>query len=353
MTEHLLRFIEQLKTDRRMASFDEAATKQIVLLRILSLLGWDIYNIDEVVPEYAVGPQRVDYSLRDSNTNKVFIEAKKVGEDLDKHQEQLLGYSFKEGVKLAILTNGISWRFYLPLNEGSWEQRKFYAIEIYNQDSKDIADRFIDYLEKQNVCSGRAIQIAEEVYKGRQKEYLIKETLPKAWNKIVSEPDELLIEIIADYTEKLCGYKPENVVVENFVSSDILVGRSQLEPQKARDTIRKPTTVTNQSYIGKSVTAFVLSGTRYEVKYWIEVLTQVCRIMYKCHRDSFHKVLQLRGTKRPYFTENMDELRIPQQIENSGIYMETNLSSNSIVNICLNVIALFSYSAKDFSVDAH
>ena len=41
------------------------------------------------------------------------------------------------------------------------------------------------------------------------------------------------------------------------------------------------------------------------------------------------------------------------RIEEDGIYMETNLSSNSIVTMCLNVIALFGYSAKDFSVDAY
>ena len=42
--------------------------------QILSLLRWDIYNIGEVVPEYSVGSQRIDYALRHSNANKVFIK---------------------------------------------------------------------------------------------------------------------------------------------------------------------------------------------------------------------------------------------------------------------------------------
>ena len=98
MRERLLPFVEQLKSDGRIASFDEAATKQTVLLRILSLLGWDTYNIDEVIPEYSVSTQRVDYALRHSNVNKAFIEVKKVGEDLEKHQEQLLNYSFNSSL---------------------------------------------------------------------------------------------------------------------------------------------------------------------------------------------------------------------------------------------------------------
>ncbi len=243
MEEELLSLVKQLKSDRRLASFDEAATKQIVLLRILSLLGWDIYNIDEVMPEYSVGSQRVDYALRHSNANKVFIEVKKVGEDLERHQEQLLNYSFKEGVSLAILTNGISWRFYLPLHEGSWEQRKFYTVEIYDQNSEDIVGRFLDYLAKEKVYSGGHIQNAEAVYKSRQKEYQFRDTLPKAWNKLISEPDELLVELIADATEKLCGYKPDNSVVEFFISSNITGGRVSAETRIAKEPIRK-TTVT-------------------------------------------------------------------------------------------------------------
>lgn len=353
MEEELLSLVEQLKSDRRLASFDEAATKQIVLLRILSLLGWDIYNIDEVMPEYSVGSQRVDYALRHSNANKVFIEVKRVGEDLERHQEQLLNYSFKEGVSLAILTNGMSWRFYLPLHEGSWEQRKFYTVEIYDQKSEDIVSRFLDYLAKENIYSGKCIQNAEAVYKSRQREYLVRDTLPKAWDKLISEPDDLLIELIADATEKLCGYKPDNSVVEHFISSNIAGGQVSTEVRIAKEPIRKTTITKLGSYIGKSVTAFIFKNTRYEVRYWIEILSQICKLTYNLHRSSFESVLQLRGSKRPYFTRNPNELRVPQQIEDSDIFMETNLSSVQIVRISVNVILLFGYSEKDLIIEAH
>ena len=335
MKEPLLQLVEQLKSDRRLASFDEAATKQIVLLQILSLLGWDIHSIDEVVPEYAVGSQRVDYSLRNSGANKAFVEVKRVGEDLERHQEQLLNYSFKEGVRLAVLTNGISWRFYLPLLEGSWEQRKFYTIEIYDQDSKDIVDRFVDYLEKENVCSGKSIQIAEEVYKGRQKEYLIKETLPKAWNKLISEPDELLIELIADATEKLCGFKPDSLIVESFISSGTVIEQIPVETPRGERRTKISIDTKGEGYKGKSVNSFIFCNTSYEVKYWIDVLTQVCKIIYNLHPSDFDRVLQLKGRNRPYYTRNPNELRVPQRVE---------------VKMSLDVISLFGYSGKDFSV---
>lgn len=353
MEEQLLYFVEQLKSDRRLASFNEATTKQIVLLRILALLSWDIHNIDEVMPEYSVGSQRVDYALRHSNENKVFIEVKRVGEDLERHQEQLLNYSFKAGVSLAILTNGMTWRFYLPLQGGSWERRKFYTVEIYDQKSEDIVSRFLDYLAKENVYSGKHIQNAEAVYESSQRENLVRDTLPKAWDKLISEPDDLLIELIADATEKLCGYKPDNSVVEHFISSNITGGRDSNEGGRAKGTIRNTPIIIPGSYINKKVTAFIFNNTRYNVRSWKEVLLQICKLTYNLHRSSFESVLQLRGSKRPYFSSNPNDLRHPQQIENSDIFVETHLNSNSIVRISVNVISLFGYSEKDLIIEAH
>lgn len=357
MKDKLEEFVNHLKSDRRLRTFDEAATKQVVLLRFLSILGWDIHDIDEVVPEYIVGCQRVDYAFRDSGTNKVFIEVKKINEDLDKHQEQLLGYAFKEGVKLAILTNGISWRFYLPLYEGSWDQRKFYTIDIYDQATDDMISRFIDYLEKKNVCSGKSIQIAESIYKNNQKDYIIQQTLPKAWNKLLLEPDELLVDLIGEATEKICGYKPDSTQIECFISKiinqNVYMPSIDSKPLKNKITQKRPPITVpsvTEAYAGKYISSFIFRGERYEVKYWIDVLTKICSLMYSIHFSSFNKVLQLQGRKRPYFTRNPDELRVPQQVGNSDMYMETNLSSNQIIKIVISVITLFGYSERDFSV---
>lgn len=356
MREKLLLLINQLKSDKRLISFDEASTKQAVILRILSLTGWDTFNIDEVNPEYSIAGKRVDFSLRHSNVNKAFIEVKKIGEDLEKHQEQLLNYSFQEGVKLSILTNGITWWFYLPLHEGSWEQRKFYTIEIYDQNAEEIVGRFIDYLAKENIISGKAITNAEAIYKSRQKNYLIKETLPKAWSKLISEPDELLIDLLAEATEKLCGYKPAHSAVEHFISANLSkIGtpyRSEAEKKVDLPKI-KIGTETNESYISKSVTAFNFKGTRYEVRFWKDILIKICNLMSSMHRNNFERVLNLQGRKRPYFTKNSNELRIPKKIKGTDIFVEINLSANSIVKMCLDVLSLFGYSKEDFTIEAH
>jgi hypothetical protein len=49
---------------------------------------------------------------------------------------KLLNYSFQEGVKLAILTNGIAWWFYLPRHEGSGEYGSFSLKQTWRHFAK-------------------------------------------------------------------------------------------------------------------------------------------------------------------------------------------------------------------------
>ncbi|MEM5948602.1 restriction endonuclease subunit R [Spirochaetia bacterium 38H-sp] len=355
MNEEMFNLIEDLKKDRRLFSFDEAATKQVVVLKILKALGWNPFNIDEIYPEYSVGSKRVDYALRYNMRDKVFIEVKKIREDLEKHQEQLLNYSFKKGVKLSILTNGISWWFYLPLREGSWEQRKFYTIEIYDQKTEDIVNKFEEFLSKENVISDRAVENAENLYKSRQKEYLTRETLPKAWNKIITEPNELLVELLADTTEKLCGYKPDNETAEEFLIK-ITQGTTTNTKKKIQTTTQpeynKISDISSDSYSGKRIVSFTFKGTRYPVQSWKELLIKIVNLMLSAHKEQFNIVLNLAGQKRPYFTRNPNELRNPEKIDNTDIYIETNLSANSIVKLSKRIIASFEYNEEDFFIEA-
>jgi len=52
----------------------------------------------------------------------------------------------------------------------------------------------------------------------QQKKNVIRKTLIKAWNKIISEPHEFLISLLADTTEKLCGHTADNALAKQFLS---------------------------------------------------------------------------------------------------------------------------------------
>lgn len=211
--------LTNLKNNPRLASFSEDATKMAVVLPILRRIGWDTENIDEVTPEFSVESRRVDYALRLHNKCRVFIEVKKPSEDLDNesHQEQLLDYSFRQAVELAVLTNGVTWCLYLPRAGTDWRSRKFYTVDIVEQETPDVASKLVELLSKNNVQSGEALKRADEIHKGRLKKKAIENALPEAWNKVVTEPDSLLVDLLAEITERICGYKTELPDVAKFL----------------------------------------------------------------------------------------------------------------------------------------
>ena len=237
MKEELIEFIQRVRSNPNLLSLGETATKAGIIEPILRILGWDtsIAN-DEVALEYPVEGGRIDYCLHANKSSQLFLEAKKPSEDLDRHTDQLLDYAFRHGVKLAILSNGITWSFYLPLTEGKWEHRRFYTIDILEQEPTEAATKFIDFLSKQNVFSGDAVKNAESLLQGKRRLELIESTIPEVWNRIVSEPNSSLAELLSELTAKLCGFRPTKDDLKAFFLRNS--GKLLLTPEE--DSLEQP-----------------------------------------------------------------------------------------------------------------
>jgi len=354
--ESLQDLVRQLKRQRALFGRDEVAVKQGVILPLLQCLGWNPFDIEEVTPEYTVKGQRVDFALRDRSASevRVFIEAKKASEELEKHQEQLLKYSFAEGVELAVLTNGVTWWFYLPTQKGRWDQRRFYTIEILDQDPAEVVQRFREFLLRDAVVTGQAQENARKVHRSRQKQQQIDDTLPKAWDKLIGEPEELLVDLLSETTEKLCGFQPERKAVKSFLGG-VAEGVQPATPTKSiRVSKSGPKKLVGKSgsYTGTSVKSFVLLGRSHKADTYREVLTRACALLAEKHGARFDRVLELRGKKRPFFTRNPKELRAPFLLPGTDIYVEVNLSANMIVRLVGRAALLLGHPASSFRVHA-
>lgn len=331
MSDKLLTIIQDLQSDKNLNSRSEAGISLGVVLRTLDVLNWSTFDHREVCPEYSVENRRVDYALLIDNAPQVFVEVKKGGELLDKHQEQLLDYAFREGIKLAILTNGGTWWFYLPLIAGSWEQRKFTTVELDKQNKAEIAQKLVDFLGKENVGSGKAFQSAEVLHKQNQRQAKISGTLPKAWSQLVSEPDDLLVDFLAEKTKKLCGHKPYKNEVKQF----LLTCRQQgTITSPTADPKPKPEPL--KSAKGTKLKAFTFDGKPYQnpTKSWAAGLVKICEILSEIRSDQFKKVLDpnFLGFHRRYFSKkpaaDFPKSSNPQEIEKTGIYVEKWIDSN-------------------------
>ncbi len=192
MAETIAQAVEHIRNTVFGTNPDESATKQSVVLRLLNLCGWDLFDLSQVAPEYTVGNRRVDYALMPGSANAAFIEVKRLGENLANHQQQLLEYCFQEGVKLAALTNGQTWHLYLPLQPGNWEERRFLTIDLASQEPAAVEERFTEYLSRENVGTGRAVSEAEALVQSQRRGEIANRAIVEAWKQIIETPDELL-----------------------------------------------------------------------------------------------------------------------------------------------------------------
>lgn len=121
-------FIDRLKQySKRVESLKdniqtEEATKTSLIMPFFSLLGYDVFNPDEFIPEFTADVgikkgEKVDYAILQEGKPVILIEAKWIGEKLEKHDSQLFRYFATCNAKFAILTNGQYYRFYTDLEE--------------------------------------------------------------------------------------------------------------------------------------------------------------------------------------------------------------------------------------------
>ena len=113
--DKFIQFLKELQTDKKFKEFDEASIKQAVILKILSLLGWDPFDFNEIQPEYSAKKQKIDFALKNNGTAEVFIIVKKGLDNFKAHIETLLASSEASDVKIAIYTNGLSRNFFSAL----------------------------------------------------------------------------------------------------------------------------------------------------------------------------------------------------------------------------------------------
>lgn len=131
----------------------EEATKQALILPLLDALGYDIWNPGEVCPEYEADfaikkqgqKEKVDLAVLLQDAPRIYFEVKAIDVVLDGHEGQLARYfNSTKTVSLAILTNGVEYRFFTDSGEPNiLDSRPFHTMRIDNiEQSLDVIARF-------------------------------------------------------------------------------------------------------------------------------------------------------------------------------------------------------------------
>ena len=126
----------------------EEATKNAFIMPMIAVLGYDVFNPFEVVPEMDCDltrkGDRIDYAIKKDNATILLIECKHCGQNLDLHNTQLAKYYAASNARFGILTNGIEYRFYADLDKiNIMDKNPFLIVNMLN-----LSDNVIEQLKK-------------------------------------------------------------------------------------------------------------------------------------------------------------------------------------------------------------
>jgi uncharacterized protein YeeX (DUF496 family) len=98
---------------------------------------------------------------------------------------------------------------------------------------------------------------------------------------------------------------------------------------------------------------FKLLGNFVEANTWAIVLLETCEMLYNIDErifTDFTNDKNMNGKKRDYFSFTVNNIRKPKKIKSADIYIEINLSANSIKQIIIKMLKKYQIKLHDYVV---
>jgi hypothetical protein len=188
----------------------EEATKNALIMPFIQILGYDVFNPMEVIPEFTADlgikkGEKVDYAIMQDEKPIILIECKHWKENLDIHSSQLHRYFNVTKARFGLLTNGVKYRFYTDLEEKNiMDEEAFLEFDFENV--RENAAVELKKFQKENFDIDKIINSASGLkYSTAIKEILMAE---------LAEPSEEFVRFFTKqiYTGKIITKK----VLEEF-----------------------------------------------------------------------------------------------------------------------------------------
>jgi len=173
--ERLAALALKVKNQREAIQTEEATKNAFIMPFISTILGYDVFNPLEVVPEFTadVGVkkgEKIDYAIMRDGEVQILIECKKSTEPLRiEHASQLFRYFAVTNARIAVLTNGESYHFYTDLDKPNrMDDKPFLVLDLSDIDETLLPE--LSKLTKDVFDLDSVISAAEELkYVGQLK----------------------------------------------------------------------------------------------------------------------------------------------------------------------------------------
>jgi hypothetical protein len=304
--------IEDIANRLRQGSFpNEQSISQGVVLRLLQALGWDTWDTGRVWPEFKTGEGRADFALcHPPKKPVVFVEVKQPGRAEDAVR-QALAYAFHVGVQFVVLTDGRTWSFYLPAEQGSYEERRVYKLDLYERPITEAAEILKRYLACSSVQSGEVLETARREYRNRNRQSLAKNAINDAWLELAGKGDESLVDLLADEVESRIGVRPNPDDVAEFLLQLAKVNSGESRPSATKASKTPEPQKLSSPATSERSGVLKIKGKSFRYRNAKEAMVTVLQQLVKADEDfleRFSKHPGNQGRKRRYVAKTPAEL---------------------------------------------
>lgn len=315
--EKITSFIERINKIKESINTEEA-TKTSLVMPFFNILGYDVFNPNEFIPEFIADVgikkgEKVDYAIAINGKITILIEAKAVKENLKKHDSQLFRYFGTSDAKLAILTNGIDYRFYTDLEEvNKMDNTPFLSINLL--DIKDIDIQELKKFTKENFEINNIINAASNLKYAS--------SIEKILDREFSTPSDNFIKFVLNQgiydgvkTQNIIEkYKPIikkslNIYINNLVNQRL---------QNALNTSNEQHNIESSNLEDEKNDGIVTTAEELESYYTVKAIlaefTNPNNLFYKDTYSYFGILFENKVTKwicRVYLKENLKYIIIP------------------------------------------
>jgi len=345
LNESLATIVEKIKKFRPLYEKNEMAVRDQIINPILRDLGWNPENPEEVQPNVFTEEGIPDYSLIKNEKKILFVEAKKLGVDIEQKEviRQLAKYSFGEGTKYGILTNGAVWVLIRSFEEGkTLTERIVWKIDLENEVLPAIIRKIIT-ISKTN------IEFIEVLVKKVQ-------ILDEIWQSLLEEPEDMikgLMPVVKSIiTQGYPDYQFEDTEIEDLLKER--VNKIIVYPSGEEAISEIP--VESISQRGERPRKMKLKGEVSEFRYSFEILVNTANWLIKNgklkHSDC--PVGIGRGKRNLVNKEPKhkygDDLRAPKKLSN-GLWIEAHGNTASLINYAKRLLEKFGVSSDMLTIE--
>ena len=345
LNEALTPIIEKIKKFRSLYEQNEMAVRDQIVNPILRSLGWNPENPEEVQPNVSTEEGVPDYSLMKNRKKILFVEAKKLSVDIEQREviRQLAKYSFSEGTKYGVLTNGAVWILIRSFEEGTTlTERIVWKTDLENEELPAVS-RKLTTISKTNI---------------EQIEVLVKKVqiLDEIWQSLSDEPEEMikgLMPVVKSLiSQGYPDYQFEDAEIEDLLKErikEIISGPS--EEETPSETPIEPI-----SWKGESPRKMKLKGEVFELRNSFEILVNTANWLIKNGKlkPSDCPVGIGRGKRNLINKEPKhkygDDFRAPKKLSN-GLWIETHYSTAGCINYAKRLLEKFGFSSDILTIE--